>query len=74
MKKYFIIYLILFSLFIQNIQAKIIGFRDDYPFINHLKKDLEGMIEFVQSRSIMPNDSLQLVTNRRALLLFTPKY
>lgn len=74
MKKYFIIYLILFSYFNEKIQAKIIGFRDDYPFINHLKKDLEGMIEFVQSRSIMPNDSLQLVTNRRALLLFTPKY
>ncbi len=74
MKKYYIIYLILFFSFFQKIQAKIIGFRDDYPFVNHLKKDLEGMIEFVQSRSIMPNDSLQLVTNRRALLLLTPKY
>nr|BFD32999.1 hypothetical protein GTC16762_26170 [Pigmentibacter ruber] len=73
MGKKFIIFFTLFFSFPFNGKAEIIGFRDDLPFRNDLQNDFEGMIEFVQFRSIPPHSTLKLVTHRRALLLMIPK-
>lgn len=66
-------FLKLFLLHSSAFSYDIISFKDEQKFVNHLQNDFAGMIEFVQSRSISPEDTLKLVTNRRALLLLTPK-